>query len=203
MNRLSLLLLALLSLRSPMACAHESELSSIAERAGVQILVKPESSAQPEVVFGFAVPHEWQHTDQKLAACRELIKTISDPKAIHIVGPVEPATWKVLNDIANEEPKLHIRRFPIAFLGVKCILHGPAFNVFDTVDRSPARNAGITRGDTITSVGGHRVRSFVELQEALADFLPGQRVLLTLFRADNKIWLYITLGDLSKTPTDG
>ena len=41
---------------------------------------------------------------------------------------------------------------------------------------SPAANAGLTEGDTITSVGGHAVSSTSDIQQALVKYHPGDKI---------------------------
>jgi S1-C subfamily serine protease len=71
-----------------------------------------------------------------------------------------------------------------AYLGVE-VQDGPAgVQVADVVDGSPAARAGLTAGDTITSVAGRRVASVADLASAMASLAPGQVVDLTFVDLD-------------------
>jgi S1-C subfamily serine protease len=66
-----------------------------------------------------------------------------------------------------------------AYLGVE-VQDGPAgAQVAAVVDGSPAAQAGLTAGDTITSVAGRPVASVADLASAMASLAPGQVVDIT------------------------
>jgi serine protease Do len=54
--------------------------------------------------------------------------------------------------------------------------------VEQVVPGSPAREAGVRKGDIITAVGDTRIASYGDLLGALRDHEPGDRVTLTIFR---------------------
>lgn len=66
-----------------------------------------------------------------------------------------------------------------AFLGVQVADGGTGADVAGVVDGSPAADAGLTAGDTITAVGSTAVRSAAGLSAALAGHDAGDRVQIT------------------------
>lgn len=51
--------------------------------------------------------------------------------------------------------------------------------IVGVVSGSPAANAGLSMGDTVTSVAGHTVSSSTDLRNVLEEFHPGQKVSVT------------------------
>ena len=70
--------------------------------------------------------------------------------------------------------------------------------VEQVVPRSPAREAGVRKGDIITALGETRVMSFGDLLGALRDHEPGDHVTLTVFRNGDEMKLGVTLGEKSQ-----
>src|SRR3954470_4022458 len=71
-----------------------------------------------------------------------------------------------------------------AYLGVE-VQDGPAgVQIAGVVDGSPAARAGLTAGDTITSVAGRSVTSATDLASAMASLAPGQVVDVTFVGPD-------------------
>jgi serine protease Do len=70
--------------------------------------------------------------------------------------------------------------------------------VEQVVPRSPARAAGVRRGDIITALDDARVASFGDLLGALRDHEPGDNVTLTIFRNGDEMKLGVTLGEKSQ-----
>ena len=68
---------------------------------------------------------------------------------------------------------------PRAYLGVEVEDGLGGAQVDAVVQGSPAQSAGLTAGDTITSVAGQRVSSTTDLTTVMASVTPGQRVSLT------------------------
>ena len=67
-----------------------------------------------------------------------------------------------------------------AFLGIGTVDHGAgAATVGNTVADGPASAAGIVAGDTVTSLGGVRVSTPVQLRRAVAAHDPGDPVTVT------------------------
>ena len=69
--------------------------------------------------------------------------------------------------------------------------------VLNTVKGGGAEEAGIKDGDVITGLDGRKITSMDDLQEALADYSPGDEVTITLMREKNngyeKIEVEVTL----------
>jgi S1-C subfamily serine protease len=55
----------------------------------------------------------------------------------------------------------------------------PGATIVGTVSGSPAAEAALAEGDTITSVGGHKVSSSSSLQHLMDQFHPGQKVIVS------------------------
>ena len=70
--------------------------------------------------------------------------------------------------------------------------------VEQVVPGSPAREAGVRKGDIITAMGDARIVSYGDLLGALRDHEPGDRVTLTIFRNTEEKKLEVTLGERSQ-----
>jgi serine protease Do len=70
--------------------------------------------------------------------------------------------------------------------------------VAQVVPGSPAREAGVRKGDIITALGDARIVSYGDLLGALRDHVPGDRVTLTIFRNTEEKKLEVTLGERSQ-----
>lgn len=68
--------------------------------------------------------------------------------------------------------------------------------VQSTMANGAAAQAGIKYGDVITKVGKVRVTNVTELQEQVAQFRPGDKVDVTLFRSGKSMIVPVTLKDL-------
>jgi putative serine protease PepD len=66
--------------------------------------------------------------------------------------------------------------------------------VTNVVTGSPADRAGIQAGDVITTFGGERVESMVELAAEVRSHLPGDQVTVHLSRGGEELDLVVTLG---------
>ena len=49
-----------------------------------------------------------------------------------------------------------------------------------TLSGSPAANAGLTQGDTITAIGGQSVTSAEDISHALVKYHPGDQISVTI-----------------------
>jgi serine protease Do len=70
--------------------------------------------------------------------------------------------------------------------------------VEQVVPGSPAREAGVRKGDIITGLDDARIGSYGDLLGALRDHDPGDRVILTIFRNTEEKKLEVTLGERSQ-----
>ena len=70
--------------------------------------------------------------------------------------------------------------------------------VEQVVPGSPAREAGVRKGDIITALGAARIAGYGDLLGALRDHEPGHRVTLTIFRNGEEKKLEVTLGETSQ-----
>jgi serine protease Do len=70
--------------------------------------------------------------------------------------------------------------------------------VVQVVPGSPAREAGVRKGDIITALGDARVAGYGDLLGVLRDHEPGDRVTLTIFRNGDEKKLEVTLGETSQ-----
>ena len=70
--------------------------------------------------------------------------------------------------------------------------------VVQVVPGSPAREAGVRKGDIITALGDARIVGYGDLLGALRDHEPGDRVILTIFRNTQEKKLAVTLGETSQ-----
>ena len=70
--------------------------------------------------------------------------------------------------------------------------------VMQVVPGSPAREAGVRKGDIITALSNARILSYGDLLGALRDHEPGHRVTLTIFRNEEEKKLEVALGETSQ-----
>jgi S1-C subfamily serine protease len=70
--------------------------------------------------------------------------------------------------------------------------------VVQVLPGSPAREAGVRKGDIITALGDARIVGYGDLLGALRDHEPGDRVILTIFRNTQEKKLAVTLGETSQ-----
>src|ERR687898_507158 len=70
--------------------------------------------------------------------------------------------------------------------------------VDQVVPGSPAREAGVRKGDIITALGDARIVGYGDLLGALRDHEPKDRVILTIFRNTQAKKLAVTLGETSQ-----
>jgi serine protease Do len=70
--------------------------------------------------------------------------------------------------------------------------------VEQVVPGSAAADAGVRKGDIITALGDARVESYGDLLGALRDYVPGDTVILTVFRNGDETNLEVTLGEKSR-----
>lgn len=70
--------------------------------------------------------------------------------------------------------------------------------VAEVMDESPARKAGLERGDIIRTYGGTEVKDAAHLRTLVAESAPGRQVVLTVWREKRSRSMEVTLGELPK-----
>jgi serine protease Do len=70
--------------------------------------------------------------------------------------------------------------------------------VVQVIPGSPAREAGVRKGDIITALGDATIVGYGDLLGALRDHEPGEGVTLTIFRNAEEKKLAVTLGETSQ-----
>jgi S1-C subfamily serine protease len=92
--------------------------------------------------------------------------------------PIEKAT-AIADRIESGEDTATIQQGTPAFLGVQLAQDATGATISGVVDGSPAADAGLAAGDTITAVDGSTVDSADALSAALAEHDPQDKVTLT------------------------
>lgn len=65
--------------------------------------------------------------------------------------------------------------------------------VMEVADRSSAKQAGLTEGDVITSIGGHSISTMSDLQEAISTHKPGDKVRMSVDRKGKAMTIDLVL----------
>jgi len=78
---------------------------------------------------------------------------------------------------------------------------GEGLEVLRTLRGSPARAAGVARGDVLVAINAQGVRDINELYRVLGRYGPGQRVTLTVRRGRHLLELPARLADRERFPT--
>jgi len=94
-------------------------------------------------------------------------------------------------------PRPHLGIFPVTVTESYAYYFGTEMGVFvNTVyPGSAAERGGMLEGDIIVALDGREIRTAEGLRSALAAFMPGDRVVITVFRDGERLDLAITLGD--------
>ena len=71
------------------------------------------------------------------------------------------------------------------------------------VPNGPAQQAGLQRGDKITDIDGHAVKSSDDVSAAVAARKPGEKAKVTVMRGGNRRTLTVDLGTRPDTPAGG
>ena len=69
--------------------------------------------------------------------------------------------------------------------------------VDDVVEKGAAAQAGISSGDVIVAINGVKVKTVAQLQEQVSRYRPGDKIQVTVNRADKEKLLNVTLRNLS------
>ena len=143
------------------------------EIIGINVAYLPQTeTGAPTQGLGFAIP-----SDTAISIADQLIET----------GKVSSAYLGVrTTDLSPEDAE----RFGVSAQGgaiVREVLPG-----------TPAAEAGVRRGDIITSLGDNPVASYGDLLGALRDYRPGETIELTIVRGGEEQTLDVTLGELQE-----
>lgn len=68
--------------------------------------------------------------------------------------------------------------------------------VVRTTTDGPAERAGLQQGDVITAINGQPVRETADLRRGIRDKKPGDRITLTVQRAERQLKITVTLGEM-------
>jgi predicted metalloprotease with PDZ domain len=121
--------------------------------------------------------------------------------ASHIHGTEEP-DWNRYLALAGVELKPAKRKasdpLPVRLGALTERRDGGRIELASVLDGSPAWEAGLSAKDEVVAIEGCRVTAD-QFDDRLADFQPGDKVKLTLFRDDDLREVTVTLGDGSKT----
>lgn len=121
----------------------------------------------------------------------------SADELVAAVGTVEiAAKYRIRVVRGDRELSLVEQVFPTAYLGVKGRdAHGSGIEVLTVGKGSPADDAGVRGGDTITAVDGDPVDSVDELLQALGQAGSRSTVALTVERGSDELTLEATLAE--------
>jgi len=72
--------------------------------------------------------------------------------------------------------------------------------IVTVIDESPAERVGLQAGDIITAIDGRAITQSYPLNTAILDYLPGDRIALTVLRGDREIELVAQLEGMVVKP---
>jgi S1-C subfamily serine protease len=78
--------------------------------------------------------------------------------------------------------------------------NGAGVRIEQVISGSPADNAGLKQGDVITAVGGQSISTVNDVQNALENRNPGDRVIFTVRRDNQSDDVAVTLGRREQVP---
>jgi S1-C subfamily serine protease len=135
-------------------------------------LIETDADIQPGDSGGALINSSGQVIGIDTAASSELGLQSGQGFAI----PVNSAL-SIVNQIRSGQTTSTVHIGPTAFLGVLVSpSSGPGANLENVVNGTPAAQAGLAKGDTITSLGGKRVASPNGLTDLISTYHPGDRV---------------------------
>ena len=129
--------------------------------------------------YGFAIPTSIMN---KVVADLKVYGTVQ--RAVLGVKGTDVTTWIDNEKARGNEPDLDV-------------LEGVYVN--EVTDASAAEEAGLQKGDVITEFDGKKVTKMSELQEAIAQHRPGDKVSLTYKRAKKEHKINVTLRNVQGT----
>lgn len=95
--------------------------------------------------------------------------TAAESYAVHISDALA-----VVDQVSTGHESGTVQVGPSAYLGV--LLQGSQLTLAGVQDDTPAAQAGLAAGDTLTAINGSQVSTATELQQVLAGLEPGQQV---------------------------
>ncbi len=96
--------------------------------------------------------------------------------------------------IAEELIATGTSKTPIIGVNLDTGYQGPGAKVLEVTPGGPSEDAGLQKGDIITSLGGRSVDDSTELVVAIRTYAPGKQVEVTINRGGGKVTATITLG---------
>jgi putative serine protease PepD len=87
------------------------------------------------------------------------------------------------------------KKVPHPYLGVSLVDANGGAGISSVTDGSPAAHAGLSSGDVITAIGGHRIGSADDAVAAIDGHAPGDRPQLTVKRGGQTRTVSVTLAE--------
>lgn len=107
-------------------------------------------------------------------------------------------TLPVAIGVVSVQPRLIAA--PSGVLGVVLEDGGDAALVHEIMQKSGAEKAGILKGDLITALNGERMKGREQLVEAVRQFQPGDKLMLSIKRGSESLDIEATLGERPTSP---
>jgi putative serine protease PepD len=96
--------------------------------------------------------------------------------------------------IAEELIATGTSKTPIIGVNLDTSYEGPGAKVLEIIPNGPSEDAGLQKGDIITSLGGRQVEDATELVVAIRTYAPGDQVEVQIDRGGGDVTATITLG---------
>jgi putative serine protease PepD len=96
--------------------------------------------------------------------------------------------------IAEELIATGTSKTPIIGVNLDTSYEGPGAKVLEVIPNGPSEDAGLQKGDIITSLGGRQVEDATELVVAIRTYAPGDQVEVQIDRGGGDVTATITLG---------
>ena len=96
--------------------------------------------------------------------------------------------------IAEELIATGTSKTPIIGVNLDTSYDGPGAKVLEIIPNGPSEDAGLQKGDIITSLGGRQVEDATELVVAIRTYAPGDQVEVQIDRGGGDVTATITLG---------
>jgi putative serine protease PepD len=98
--------------------------------------------------------------------------------------------------IAEELIATGTSKTPIIGVNLDTSYEGPGAKVLEIIPNGPSEDAGLQKGDIITSLGGRQVEDATELVVAIRTYAPGDQVEVQIDRGGGDVTATITLGSV-------